>query len=249
MSDQGGFEPGGLGGRPTLPTGEPVMARWFSIFLLVIVPLGVVITIWAFLSFERDPISPAARRPPGDIIQTHDRGQAVLAEADDVVIFSGCVDGIRLVGDEGGIATARRALQATCQLVQSPFGSEVEAGLAALVKANGSIRVAVFEATGVDATTRIEDGRPVIELNAKFQFGDAAKAAPALFHELTHLARGWPVFGPIDVTEELAAIIAQDNACKRLVFRDDAPRSCLDAEQLLADEDPTRALLEAGYLD
>ncbi len=249
MSDQGGFRPGGLGGRPTLPSGEPVMARWFSIFLLIVIPIGVVVTIISFLSFSREQIPAAARRPPGDIVQTHNRGQAVLAETQDVVIFSGCVDGIRLVGDEGGIATAKRALQVVCQLVESPFGAEVEAGLSALAKVDGSVRVAVFEVTGVDANTRIEDGKPVVELNAKFQFGDAAKAAPALVHELVHLGRGFPAFGPITVSEELAAVIAQDNTCKRLSFRDDRPRTCLDAEEILAHEDPTRALVEAGYLN
>lgn len=246
MSDSGGFDGRGLGGRPTLPTGEPVLARWFVVLLLAAVPVALGVTAWAFLSFSREPVPAAARRPPGDLVQTHARGQAVLAESQLVVPFGGCVEGIRLVGDEGGIATARRALEAACQLAEGTGAEAVEEGLAALAVAGGTVRIAVFEATGVDATTRLEDGVPVIELNAKFQFEDATRATPALVHELAHLAQGLP--GEVlDATRELAAVELQLLACERLVFRGGEPRTCLDTRELLAEPDPLRALVDAGY--
>jgi hypothetical protein len=245
--DQQGFDGRGFGGRPTLPTGEPIIARWFVIMLLIVVPIGIGIIAWAFLSFDREPVSAAARRPPGDATQTHFRGQAALAETLDEELFVGCVEGIRLVGDEGGIATVRRALQATCQLAESAEGRAIEDGLVALAVSGGLVRVAVFEQTGVDASTRIENGVPVVEINAKFQFNDAAEAAPALVHELTHLAAGWPAFGPVDAKAELEAVMAQQRACQRLSFRGNPPRTCLAADELLEGDDPLGALLEAGY--
>lgn len=247
MSDAGGFDNGGLGGRPTLPTGEPVMARWFTILLLVVVPVGLAITVWAVLSFSREPVEPGARRPPGDTTQTHERGQAALAESQAVVEFDGCVAGIRMVGDEGGIATVRRALEATCQLAEGPTGAVFERGLTAFAAAGGVVRVAVFELTGVDSTTRIEGSGLVIELNAKFQFDDAVRATPALVHELLHVANGFPGTRPVDAAEELEALRAQLLACGRLVFGGAEPRTCADAREVLDSPDPLRALAEAGY--
>lgn len=247
--DEQGFDGRGIGGRPTLPTGEPVLARWFVIAMLIIVPIGIGVTIWAFLSFDREALAAAGRRPVGDLIQTHDRGQAVLAATRDEEAFLGCIEGITLVGDEGGIATVRRALQATCQLAEGTFGQQVEEGLVRLAAAGGIVRVAVFEQTGVDASTRIEDGVPVIELNAKFQFDDGTKAAPALVHELVHLGAGWPATGVVDAAAELNAIEQQQRACTTLVFRDKPPRTCLDSAELLAEPDPLRALVDVGYLD
>ncbi len=249
MSDQGGFDGRGLGGRPTLRTGEPVMARWFAVFLLLVVPVGLGVTLWAFTSFDREPVPAAARRPPGDVVSTHERGLAVLSETQDTELFTGCVEGIRLVGDEGGIATARRALRTACQLAESPAGQPIEDGLAELLRRGGAVRVAVFEATGVDATMRMEDGAPVIELNAKFQFDDGSRATPALVHELLHLLQGWPDAGPVTAAQELAAMQAQGLACERIVYTGSVPRSCLDAKELLDLDDPLRALLEAGYLN
>lgn len=242
------FDGKGLGGRPTLETGEPVMARWFAISLLVIVPVGIVVIVLAFLAIAREPLDPAARRPPGDLTVTHDRGQAALAEVSVDEAFDGCVGGIRMQGDSGGVSAVRRALSAVCQLAEGTAGEQVRAGLEALAGAEGVVRMAVFELTGVDASTRIEDGRPVVELNAKFQFEDATRAAPALVHELVHLAQGWPATGAVDVDAELAAITAQAGACQRLAFRNEPPRTCLDADEFLAEPDPVRALIEAGYL-
>ncbi len=243
------FEDKGLGGRPTLPSGEPVIARWFAVTLVVLVPVGLVIIVLAFLSISREELGAAARRPPGDTTVTHERGQAALAEVSVDEEFVGCVGGIRMVGDRGGVSTVQRALSATCQLTEGPSGQDVRAGLEALAASRGVVRVAVFELTGVDASTRIEDGVPVVELNAKFQFEDATRAAPALVHELVHLAGGWPAVGPVDADAELAAVQAQQQACNRLSFRNEPPRTCLDADELLAEPDPRRALVEAGYLD
>lgn len=243
----GSFRGGGFGGRPTLRTGEPVLARWFVILLLIVVPVGFGVIVWAFLSFDREPVEAAARRPPGTVEITHQRGVAVLAETDEVVPFEGCVSGIDLVGDIGGIATARRALEATCQLAEGTGGELVAEGLRLLAVQDGIVRVAIFEATGVDATMLLDEGRPIIELNAKFQFDVASRAAPALIHELIHLAQGWPAFGPVDARTELEALEQQLRACARLIFADQEPRTCLDVRQFFEEPDPLAALVEAGY--
>lgn len=253
MSDRGldeqGFDGRGFGGRPTLATGEPVLARWFVLLLLVVVPVGLGVIAWAFLSLSREPVPAAARRPVGDEMVTHERGRAALAETLDEETFTGCASGIRLVGDVGGIATVRRALEAVCQLAEGTRGLQVSQGLTALGDAGGVVRVAVFEQTGVDASTRIEDGVPVIEINAKFQFEDGIRAAPAIVHELVHLGDGWPATGAVDAAAELAAILEQQRACDTLVFRGQEPRTCLDSTELLAEDDPLRALVDVGYRD
>ena len=48
-------------GLPTLPTGEPVLHRWFVILLLVLAPIALAVTAWALLSIGGEPISPAER--------------------------------------------------------------------------------------------------------------------------------------------------------------------------------------------
>jgi len=240
-----GFRPDGVGGRPTLDTGEPVLARWFAIFLLIAVPLGMVVTVWATLHVSRDPLSAAARRPPGTTQMTHDRGRAVLADAQRTEQGPACAVGVTLLGDEGGIATGRRALTALCGVVDDADPA-VRRGLLAWQQSGGILRIAVFELSGVDATTRVEDGAIVIELNAKFQFDDAAEAMPMLAHELVHLADGWPLLS-VTAQQEQAAMVVQDQLCRDLVSRGDPPRGCIDARELREIGDVMAALREAGY--
>jgi hypothetical protein len=40
-------------GLPTLPTGEPVLARWFVLTMLLLAPIAIAVTVWAFLSIPR----------------------------------------------------------------------------------------------------------------------------------------------------------------------------------------------------
>ena len=255
LSPRGGDEParkpgpGGVGdGLPSLPSGEPVLARWFVIAMLVLVPIGVGVAIWAFLSIRDTTIPVAERRPAGTAEVTHDRGQGALGESTDRAPGPACAEDIDVVGDANARATATRTLSALCQILQRGSFPEAEEGLRRWAEQDGALRFAVFERTGLDSSARVEDGEVIIELNAKFQFDDATLAAPMVLHELVHLAGGWPG-SPVGADGELAAMAAQDAACERLVARGSLPRGCGDAAELLELQDPRSALVEAGYRD
>jgi hypothetical protein len=234
-------------GLPTLPTGEPVLQRWFVIAMLVTVPIAIVVTVWAFLSIPRDELSPAERRPPGGAEVTIERGAAEFGATTEVEVGPVCAERIELVGDAGTRATSRRALTATCDLLRSERFATARTGLTEWIRADGLLRVAVFEFAGVEGSARIEDDRLVVELNAKFQFEDASRAAPELIHQLTLIGQeDWPG-APLPATAALEAAEAQAEACERLSFPDDPPRGCRDVEELLAADDPLALLLDAGY--
>lgn len=234
-------------GLPTLPTGEPVLHRWFVVLMLLLVPVGVAVTVWAFVAVEGTTISAAERRPPGSAEETHPRGGAVLNEIEDTEPGPGCAAGVTLFGDVGARATARRAVSAVCSLADRGVIPRAEQGLAAFTRDDGIVRFAVFEVTGLDSSTRIEDGRPVVELNAKFQFADASEVVPTLVHELVHVGEPlWPG-APLTAEAELAAVEEQAAACDALVFPGQPPRTCLDSRALLASSDPLGDLVAAGY--
>jgi hypothetical protein len=226
--------------------GEPLLARWFAVLLVVLVPVGVAVTIWAFTSIDRTPITPAERRPPGTAEVTHERGQAALNETTETADGPGCAADIEVFGDEGARAAANRTLGSVCTLLSRGGFEDAALGLDRWAQQDGRLRFAVFEVTGLDSSARVEDGRVVIELNAKFQFEDATLAAPFVIHELVHLAHGWPA-EPVDVDGELAALEAQARACDTLVIRDDPPRGCNDAAEVLRATDPDELLRDAGY--
>lgn len=239
--------PGGVGdGLPALPSGEPILPRWFVLSVIVLVVVAMVVTVLAFVVGRRDPLSAAERRPVGTAEVTHDRGQAALSEETSADPGPACGQGIELVGDASSRAAGRRALAAACQLLGRGDYPVAEAGLDAWARNDGALRVAVFELTGVDSSARVEDDRVVIEINAKFQFQDATRAAPLIIHELTHLGQDWPGVA-VDAEDELAAVRAQALACDQLVFRDDPPRGCLDVNELLGADQPLQQLQEAGY--
>ena len=236
-------------GLPTLPTGEPVLHRWFVIGMLLLVPVAVAVTLWAWFSIDRPELTAAERRPAGDATVTIERGAAELATTEEVEPGPGCAQGIRIFGDDGSRAAARRALQATCELIATGAFPVAREGLVEWVATDGILRVATFELSGVDASSRIENDRLVVELNAKFQFADAARAAPALIHQLALVADPqWPG-QTISADRELLAARSQAQACRQLAFGDDPPRGCGDVEELLEDEDARQLLLEAGYRD
>lgn len=239
-------------GLPALASGEPVLARWFVIAMLVLGVAASVVTVLAFANFGRDRISPAERRPIGTMTVTHDRGQAVLndpALAETLPLLdSDCPDGVMLYGDASGRATGSVAMNATCQLLRRLDLTEAQTGLSFFSGEGGIIRVGVFERTGVDSSLVFENGVPVLELNAKFQRETAVEAVPSVIHELTHLGTtGWPLT-VVDIPEELVATSAQLLACDSIPWSKNEPRSCLDARELLED-DPVGLLLEAGYVD
>lgn len=236
-------------GLPTLPTGEPVLQRWFVITVLVMVPIGIAVTIWAFLSIPRDELTPAERRPPGGPEVTIERGDAQFGTSTETEAGPSCTEAITLLGDSGTRATSRRALEATCELLRSGRYPTANEGLRAWLRNDGLMRIAVFELSGVEGSARQEGGRLVVELNAKFQFEDASRAAPEVIHQLTLLGQeSWPG-EPITVTAALEAAEAQADACAQLTFDGPPPRGCRDVEDLLAADDPRAQLAEAGYLD
>jgi hypothetical protein len=245
--------PGGVGdGLPQTPSGEPLLHRWFVLAMIGLSVVALALSVLVFTSRTAPPdveLPPAARRTPGSPTVTHERGQIVLSETQDVEDGVACAPNVRLVGDEGGRATARRALGALCQ--QLSRGGEafepVAAGLDQLDRERGIIRVALGAATGVDSSARVEDGTLVVELAPKFQFDNATEAAPFLAHELAHIGgERWPGAAP-DVADELAALEAQAVSCELLRLGDDAPRGCGDAAAVLDSPTAEDDLREAGY--
>ncbi len=236
-------------GLPTLPTGEPVLARWFVIAMLVLAPVAVGVTIWAFLSIPDGDIAPAERRPPGDAEMTYARGQVQYTQTREREEGPACAQQIDLVGDEGARATSRVALQGLCEVLAVPGLDAARDGLRAW--AGGRLEIAVFEMTGVESTTRVDGGELVVELNAKFQFEDAVRATPVLVHELTLLADDDFPGRPVGAASALAATEAQHLACEALdlLDGDEPPRGCLDAAELLAGPDPLQGLVDAGLRD
>jgi hypothetical protein len=236
-------------GLPTLPTGEPVLHRWFVIAMLILVPLAIGVSIWAAtFVFGRETIPPADRRPAGDAATTVDRGDAVLGTIEDSEPGPSCASAARVVGDDGARAAGSRALGATCSLLRTGGFADAEAGLREWVTGRGKLRFAVFERSGVESSLRAtEDDRLVIELNASFQFEDATRAAPAIIGQLVQLAQRSFPGAPVTAETALAAAEAQAAACDRLVFSDGGPRGCLDVAELLDEDDPLASLLDAGY--
>lgn len=236
-------------GLPTLPTGEPVLARWFVLIMLVLVPVAIGVVVWAFLSIPEADIAPAERRPPGTAEVTYDRGEAQFTTTRETEPGPDCAQRVTLIGDEGARATGRAALATLCEVLARPGLDPARDGLRAW--AGGRLEIAVFERSGVESSTRIEDGAPVVELNAKFQFVDAARAAPVLVHELTLLGDDEFPGRPVSARAALEATEAQQLACEELDLLDDdePPRGCLDAEALLAGERPLDELVEAGFRD
>jgi hypothetical protein len=236
-----------------MPDGEPLLARWFVVSMLVLSLVAVGLTVFALTRRAAPPaeVFPAAeRRNPGTAEVTHDRGQIVIAQDTTVSQPVTCAPQVRLVGDEGGRATLRRAFGVLCAQLEADDGAlaQVAAGLAELDDRGGIARIAQAAATGMDSSARIEDGVPVVELAPKFQFENARVAAPFLAHELFHLGgETWPG-SPVTASDEAAAMQVQLIVCSALrVTDDELPRGCRDAEELLGDDDPVGALLEAGF--
>lgn len=237
-------------GLPALPSGEPLLHRWFAIALVILVPVGFAVVVWAFLSIPETTIPPAARRPPGSATVSHERGAAELGETQATAVGPDCAEGISLVGDASANAAGRRALSTVCQLLSRAGRGELagaQEGLEKWAGQDGTLRFAVFELNGVDSSAREEEGRTVVELNAKFQFEPGERAAPMIIHELVHIGAGMPGTA-VTAEAELAAIEAQDAACRMIVLRDEPPRGCRDAAELLASDDPLADIIAVGYL-
>jgi len=236
-------------GLPTLATGEPVLARWFVITMLLLAPIAVLVTVLAWQASDRTPPGPADRLPVGDATVTIARGEAAFPVTDAREAGPSCAERAELLGDASARAAARRAIGATCQLLRSGAFPAAEAGLIEWLDAGASVRVATFERSGVDASVRQEDGGLVLELNARYLFEDATRAAPVVLAQLALVADpAWPG-APLSAQAMLTALGEQLDACGRLVLPSGPPRACTDAAELLAASDPLGALLAVGFRD
>lgn len=236
-------------GLPTLPNGEPVLQRWFVIVLIVLALAAIGVTVWAFGSIDRERLTAAERRPAGGAEVTIARGEATLAETLEAQPGPDCAQAIRLIGDRGSRAAAAVAVAGACELIATGDFPQARQGLVDWIASGGQLRIATFELAGVESSSRLEEGRIVMELNAKFQFEDAVMGSPAVLHQLELIADPeWPG-RPVGAATELAAARSQQEACERLDFPGPPPRGCLDVAELLAEDDPIAALLAVGYRD
>jgi hypothetical protein len=236
-------------GMPTLATGEPVLARWFVITMLLLVPVAVVVGVLAWRAADREPPPPIERRIVGTATITHDRGDALFPETEASEPGPSCAEGVLLTGDRSAISAARRALSATCQLIAAGDLPLASAGLAAWLDADPLIRVGTFERSGVDASARVEDGRIIIELNARYLFEDATRAAPVVVHQLALIGQpDWPG-AVVSAQAEASGLAEQLRACGRLSLPDGVPRPCRDAAELLDADDLVADLIGVGFRD
>jgi len=236
-------------GLPTLPTGEPVLARWFVIVMLLLVPVAIAVTVIAWQAASREPPPAIERRSVGSATVTTDRGDALFPESDAAAPGPSCAEAVLLTGDRSAVSAARRALSATCQLIARGDLPLAAAGLEVWLETGAIARVGTFERSGVDASARVEDGRIVLELNARYLFEDATRAAPVVVHQLALIGQeDWPG-APISAQAEAAALAEQLLACGRLSLPDGTPRPCRDAAELIAMDDLVGALTGVGFRD
>jgi len=236
-------------GLPTLATGEPVLARWFVIVMLLLVPVAIAVTVIAWQAASREPPAAIERRSVGTATVTTDRGDALFPESDAAEPGPSCAEEVLLTGDRSAVSAARRALSATCQLIASGELPLAAAGLEAWLQAGAVARVGTFERSGVDASARSEEGGIVLELNARYLFEDATRAAPVVVHQLALIGQlDWPGM-PVSAQAEAAALAEQLRACGRLSLPDGTPRPCRDAAELLGLDDLVGALIGVGFRD
>ena len=236
-------------GMPTLGTGEPVLARWFVITMLLLVPIALAVSVFAWRATDREPPGPVERRPVGTATITHDRGDALFPATEGNVPGPSCAEDVLLTGDAAAVSAGRRAMSATCQLLATGELPLAQAGLEAWLDADPMVRVGTFEASGVDASARFEDGRIILELNARYLFEDATRAAPVVVHQLGLIGQpDWPG-AVISAQAEVASLAEQLRACGRLSLPDGLPRPCRDAAELLDADDPVGDLIAVGFRD
>ncbi len=236
-------------GLPTLETGEPVLARWFVLTMLLLVPLAITVSVFAWRAADREPPPAIERRVVGTETVTHDRGEALFPETEASEPGPACAEAVELTGDSSAISAARRALSATCQLLATADVPLARAGFAVWQDAAPMVRVGTFERSGVDASARVEGERIIVELNARYLFEDATRAAPVVIQQLAVLGSlAWPG-EVVSAQAEASALGEQHVACGRLSLPDGIPRPCRDAAEPVAAPDLVEQLVASGFRD
>lgn len=222
--------------------GEPLLPRWFALLAVLIVPVGLVVGVVAFLNAGRGEVPVAERRPADSGDLTTAVGELEAGDAAPEPLDASCpvVAGIRIAGEARDLRALREGLAELCE---AAFPGEVVAPLRRFGAMAGVVRFAVFERTGVDATATVPvAGRtPVVYLNAKYSRTEPAWLAPLVAYEATMLA------GEPDRAETvLRARQAELTVCRTLGLESRSP-GCRDAAALLALPNPAAALGAAGY--
>ncbi len=228
---------------------EPLLPRWFVLLAVALVPVAIGVAVWAFVVFGPEEVPVSERRPPpsDDGTLTTDVGQYNVGDSDaEPIPLADCPQwrGIRAGGSEADRGRIDTALSALCE---ERLPQDVARGVQALARAQGVIRFAQFQATGVDSTLDLAADPPRILLNARFARAETEPLwiAPLVAHDTTYLTE--PV-GP--AASALAAREAEATMCARLLGDEEDPepsRACDDARALLELLDPLRALEAAGF--
>lgn len=219
--------------------GDPLLPRWFAIFAVVAVPVGLIVAVVAFFGFGRSTLPVAERRPAGEAGWTADVGRLEAGTRAPAPFDAPCrvVEGLQVAGEEPERERLREGLSGLCRRALPP---DVVAPLRALAGERGLVRFAVFERTGVDATSR-GGAEPVVHLNAKYSRTPPEWLAPLVTYEAAMLAGD-----PATAETVLRARRAELTVCRTLGLETRAP-GCRDAAALLALPDPAAALGAAGY--
>ena len=220
---------------------EQLLPRWFVILCIVLVPVAIAAAIAGFLVFDSNQVPVAARRPPPADGLSNAVGDFVVGDSEPVEYAGACptLRGVQIAGAQADQKTLRLGLAALCN---TRLPGDVAAPLSRFAAADGVVRFAQFQATGVDSTVQLDADPPVILVNAKFQRTDPLWIAPVVAHDAVMLT-----VDPVTVAGALEARRAEDLACDQVLGKRRRSRGCDDAAALLALPSPEAALREAGF--
>jgi hypothetical protein len=219
---------------------EQLLPRWFVLLCIGAVVAAIATAIGAFIVFGPEEVPVEARRPPPGATLTHEVGDFLIGDTPEVAYDAPCpiLEGVRIAGTDNDQALLRESLAGLCN-TQLP--TDAAAALAAFAGDGGVVRLALFEATGVDSAAQL-DGRRIL-VNAKFvQLGRSRWIAPVIAHDAVTLAGD-----PASAVTALRAREVEDEVCRRLLGSEDPSRGCDDAAAVLALPDPLASLRAAGF--
>lgn len=226
---------------PVGELGDPLLPRWFVVTALATVPAAIVAVIAALALAGTDEVPVTERRPPPADDLVTDVGAISVGGSEPTAYDDACptLDGVQVAGTEAERDVLERGLAVLCNTrVDDATADRLER----FASADGVVRFAVFEATGVDSTADLEGTPPRILLNAKFRTTHPAYIAPLVAHDVTFLDED-----PATAQAALAARRVEDRVCERALGGRQPSRACDDAAELLALPDPLGALRATGF--